>query len=284
MAKKSQAEGKIRGSIVNGIFYPSEEDKLRSLLEKLLNESPEKPGNAFAIVSPHAGYSYAGGIIASAFKSALKRTIKYIVIIAPIHNNPSNGIFLPESKFFLTPIGSIPVNQEMVEEMHSCSTEILCKDLPHLEEHCIEVQLPFIRHLFPQASIIPVLLGNSAMRNIKMLSNALQLTFSPHYMHTLFVITANMSGYIREEDADRETELLISLIIEKNWKGIVAQKENKTLSSCGAGCIASILSFNNVNYRLRVIEQNSSLSIEQNRKKKVNYASIAIYNEENDGV
>jgi AmmeMemoRadiSam system protein B len=173
-------------------------------------------------------------------------------------------------------------NQELVEEMHSCSTEILCKDLPHLEEHCIEVQLPFIRYLFPHASIIPVLLGNSTMRNIKMLSNALQLTFSSLYAHTLFVVTANMTGYIKEEDADKETELLLSLIMEQKWKDIIEQKEKGHLSSCGAGCIASILSFNNVNYRLKVIEQDSSLKIEQHKKKKVNYASIAIYNREND--
>ena len=195
MSKKIPSDGKIRESIVNGIFYPSEEKELITLIENLMSQTERDPGDAFAIITPHAGYTYAGKQIARAFKSTINRQIKNIVIVAPIHSKQDPGIYLPESKFFLTPIGSIPVNQDLVDELLTCSTNILNKDIPHLEEHCIELQLPFIRYLFPNIPIVPILLGNSSEKNIKLLSNALQLTFSSSYDHTLFIITSNMSAY-----------------------------------------------------------------------------------------
>jgi len=278
MGKKASKEGKIRESIVDGIFYPSESKELGSLLEKLINGTKKVKGDAFAIITPHAGYSYAGDLLASAFVSAMDRNIENIIIIAPVHNYSSSGIYLPESKFFLTPLGSILVNQELVQELLSCSTKILSMDIPHLEEHCIELQLPFIRYIFPNASIVPVLLGDPSIQNIKILSNALQLTFSPIYNKTLFVITANMTAHINKEEADKETLLLLDNIREKKWQEIANLKKNNNISSCGAGCISTILSFN-LDYKIKVLKQGSSGVQGLNKKKVVNYAAISLYRE-----
>jgi AmmeMemoRadiSam system protein B len=278
MAKKAPHEGKIRESIVDGIFYPAEEEELTALIESLLEKSGEDAGNAFAIISPHAGYSYAGEIIARSFKASAKRNIKDVVILAPIHTDPIDHIFLPESKFFLTPLGSLKVNQELADELLSCSTNILRKDLPHLEEHCIEVHLPFIKYLFPEANIVPILLGNSSLRNIKILSNALQLTFAPVYSSTLFVVSSNMTTHMNKEIAEHETKTLIDLITKIDWKGIATAKVSGEISSCGAACIATILSFNDIEYDIRVTSTGSSESLNEDKGDIVNYASISIYN------
>jgi MEMO1 family protein len=277
MGKKSPSDGKIRESIVNGIFYPSEENELLGLVKSLMKNTKRESGDAFAIVSPHAGYSYAGKQIAQAFKTAASRQIKNIVIIAPIHSKPESGIYLPESKFFLTPIGSIPVNQELAEEILSCSTRIVSQDIPHLEEHCIELQLPFVRYLFPNASIIPILIGDSSEKNIKLLSNALQLTFSSIYESTLFVISSNMSAFVKKDNADHETELLLNLILDHDWKGILRSREKGEITACGAGCISTLLLFNDMSYDINVIDRGSSADIDKGRKKIVNYAAIAFY-------
>lgn len=283
MGKKFPSDGKIRESIVNGIFYPSEEKELLSLIKKLMNKTNKVPGDAFAIISPHAGYTYAGKYIAQAFKSTLKRQIKNVVIVAPIHSKPNSGIYLPESKFFLTPIGSLPVNQELVEELLACSTGILNQDIPHLEEHCIELQLPFVRYLFPHASIVPILLGNSSKKNIKVLGNALQLTFSSCYANTLFIISSNMSAYIAEEEANRETDTLLNLIQNHDWQAIIESKGKGEISSCGAGCISTLLSFSNISYNIEVVGRGSSAQIDTSKKKVVNYAAIALYLKKQEG-
>jgi AmmeMemoRadiSam system protein B len=278
MARKSPQDGKIRESIVDGIFYPAEENELRTLIDNLIQTSKAEEGSAFAIVAPHAGYSYAGEFIASSFKAASKRAVKNVVIIAPIHTDPEANIFLPESKFFLTPLGAIEVNMQLANEILSCSTSILQKDLPHLEEHCIEVHLPFIRHLFPDAKIVPILLGNSTTSCVKLLSNALQLTFAHSYSQTLFVVSANMTSHMNKENTEIETKILFDLINAFDWRGIIEAKASGRISSCGAGCISTILSFNEIEYETKIIATGSSEKQNEEHGEIVTYASIAINN------
>jgi AmmeMemoRadiSam system protein B len=278
MAKKFPQDGKIRESIVDGIFYPSDEEGLHALIERLLSSSPAETGSSFAIISPHAGYSYAGEFMASSFKSARKRSVKNVVVIAPIHTDPMSNVFLPESKFFLTPLGAIEVNQEVVEDLLSCSTSILRKDLPHLEEHCIEVQLPFVKYLFPDAKIVPILLGNHTMSNVKSLSNALQLTFSQTYGETLFVVSANMTSHMNKQDTEEETRTLLELIERLDWRGIVEAKNSGKISSCGAGCISAILSFNDIDYDARILSTGSSEKQSEEDGEVVTYAAISVIN------
>jgi MEMO1 family protein len=278
MAKRFPQDGKIRESIVDGIFYPAEEEELTKLIENLLKTCKGDTGDAFAIISPHAGYSFAGEFIASSFKAAMKRPVKNVVIVAPVHTDPISNIFLPESKFFLTPLGAIEVNQSIIEELLSCSTNILRQDLPHLEEHCIEVHLPFIRYLFPEARIVPILLGSSTMSCIKLLSNALQLTFAGSYAQTLFVVSANMTSHMTKYDTDEETDKFLDMIKRSDWKGIAEARAKGVISSCGAACISTILSFNEVEFSAKIIATGSSGEQSEEAGDVVTYAAIALEN------
>ncbi|MBN1411186.1 MAG: AmmeMemoRadiSam system protein B [Spirochaetales bacterium] len=280
MATKAQEDGKIREYIFNGIFYPDDENELTSVIQTLIKSSKAPKGESLAIISPHAGYTIAGNLIASAFKSAMKRNIKTVVIIAPIHNDPPNEVVLPESKYFLTPLGSIKVNHDYIDELSSCSNAIICNDIPHLEEHCIEIQLPFIKYLFPKADIVPILLGNPTMKNIKLLSNALQLTFKALYPTTLFVISANMTSFLNSEEAKKEFDVLLNLITEKNWQGIPEAYSRKKISSCGSGCIATVLSFNNIDFDIKILENGSSDQFDKDIDKIVMYSAISMIQKE----
>lgn len=270
---------KIREPIVEGIFYPSNKKRLRLIIENLISISNIPSGNSFAIISPHAGQRYSGHLSAGAFKSALEKDIKIAVILAPVHRDPANEIYLPESEYFKTPIGMITVNQNIIDELIACSTNLLRNDIPHLEEHCIEVQLPFLQYLFPTATIVPILMGSTTMKNVKSLSNALQLTFADKYDQTLFVVSANMTSYIKGHNADIEAQSIIKLIKNTDWQGIIKATEKGDISSCGAGCIATILSFEQIKYRIEVLDQCTSAETNFDYSELVHYASIAIYND-----
>ena len=276
MGNSHSGDGKIREAIVNGIFYPAEEEQLEARLRQLLGENKTKESDAFAVISPHAGYNYAGTCIASAFRSARKRKIRNIVILAPVHNDPKDQIILPESKYFLTPIGAIEVNKTLVDELLECSTAIDQNDIPHLGEHCIEVQLPFMRYLFPDAKLVPILLGKPSERNIKVLANALQLTFSHLYHETLFIATANLTSYIEGKGSEQEAELFLSLIESNDTAGIIQAMQTKKISSCGAGCVAALLSFRKIQYRIEVLNRNSSMAANNDAERLVHYAAIAL--------
>ena len=266
----------IREPIVDGIFYPENKEELEVKITRLLEQTKKYKGSAFGIISPHAGLEYSGQIMAAAYQSAANRKIKTIVILAPVHREPLDNIILPESNQFKTPLGVMKVNQKYIEELISCGTRIVRDEIPHLEEHCIEIQLPFLQILFPDADIIPILIGKTKPGNIKLLSNALQLIFAEHYETTLFVSTANIATSYIQKNSQKEAEKFINLIKEVNIQGIIEAKSQKKISSCGWMCAATILSFANMNYKVDVLMNSSSEKINSGSNNIVHYAAISL--------
>jgi AmmeMemoRadiSam system protein B len=271
---------KIREPIVEGIFYPSDEKHARQLIKKLLSQAGGSQGNALAIMAPHAGYRYAGPIAASSFLAASGRKVKYIVILAPAHRDPQEEIYLPESESFRTPFGLMRVDHALLDELVECSTLFFKNDIPHLEEHCIEVQLPFVQYLFPDAVIVPILLGKVNAGTVKLLSNALQVVFAERYEETLFIISANLTSYIKGTDARQEADTLLRLIARGDSMGIIDAHAKRKISSCGAGCIATLLSFQNINWISEVISHGCSADTNFNYNELVHYAAISFHKKE----
>ena len=250
---------RIREPLVNGIFYPDEKELLKKTVTDFLDREEKYTDSSFAVISPHACYDYAGDIMAAAYKSASKRKISTVVILAPLHRENRDEIILPESCFFKTPLGLVRINDEITDELLSCSNLVIKNDIPHLEEHCIEIQLPFIQVLFPEADIVPVLMSKSKPRNIKLLSNALQLVLSNKYDDILFAVSANIASCTEGRNkANDEAGLLISLMLEGNWQGIQESLKERKISTCGADCISALLNFNGMKYRISLLKQNDS--------------------------
>ena len=270
---------KIRDSIVEGIFYPAEKSDLEARVRELLEGAETPPDDAFALISPHASYDFSGRHIAEAFRASSTREIDTVVLLAPVHREKGEYIVLPESDRFSTPMGSITVDQDRVDELLSCSTGITRNDIPHLEEHSIEVQLPFIQLLFPEASIIPILIGEPKPKSVTALSQGLQLIFQNEMEKTLFVASSNMSYAKTREKSDQETERLLDLIYSLEWKNIIDASQKGDLSTCGAGGIATLLSFKGIEYRPELLSRGSSKDLDPRSLNAVNYAAVALHND-----
>jgi AmmeMemoRadiSam system protein B len=270
------AKGKTRPTIVDGIFYPAERGRLRSLVEDLLEGSAVPEGDCFGMVSPHAGYSYAGSVIAAAFRSISKRKVKTAVLIGPVHRDPAEAIFLPESELFSTPLGPLCVDTDAVKILRSRQPIFTVSDVPHLEEHCLEVQLPFLANLFPEVSIVPLLIGKASVRTIETLSNALRLTFESQADYTVYIVSANMASYMKGTDTASESEAIMGLIESKDWRGIALASGKSGISSCGAAGIAAVLSLGGAEVKIERLAEADSRGIDGDPKRAVHYAAFGI--------
>ncbi len=270
------AKGKLRPTIVDGIFYPAQKGKLRSQVEALLTRSKTPEGRLYAVISPHAGYSYAGDVIASAFRAIAKRKVKTVVLLGPVHRDPLEGVFLPESEEFDTPLGSVSVDMEAVNALASAGGIFTTSEIPHLEEHCIEVQLPFIIHLFPEASIVPLLIGEMKLKTIQALSDALAAAFKRGAEDTVFIASANMASYMRGTDMQKESETMKGLILQRDWRGIAAAVEKGGLSSCGTAGVAALLNMGGDGLSVDLLAEADSRAVDGDRNRGVHYASFGL--------
>lgn len=265
-------ERTIREPVVEGVFYPSEAGQLEGEIRTRLQASSIIADRARAIVVPYAGYAYCGNQLAAGYKACAALQIERAIIVGPSHHDPGDGVFLPESRGFRVPTGVLPVDVDSV--VRAAGESVVVDDLPHLDEHSIEIQLPFVRYLYPKARVVPVLVGRPTVAGAAALAGALGRIAPSLTDRDLLIVSSNLSGSLDRRDARREAGMIIDLILENDWKGLRWAMDGGGLSAAGAACLAGALEYLDGSGRWEVIDQGSSFAVDADPSNCVEYAAI----------
>ncbi len=265
----------IRPPLVDGLFYPGRRETLAALIDDLIARSQAPRGSCGTIITPHAGYDFVGEVMAAAFRATSLRPVRTAVLIGPAHREGDDGLFLPESESFATPLGGIPVDRSAVAALCAADPLFRVSDVPHLEEHCLELQLPFLARLFPGLSIVPILVGGTRLATATTLARSLQLTFADTGDYTVFVVTANIASYMTGKDPDAEKDLMETLLGRADWRGIVAGAEKRQVSACCAAGIAAALAMA-APAQVEILARGRSNAEGNDESRVVHYAGVRI--------
>jgi AmmeMemoRadiSam system protein B len=241
---------KNRFPIVGGLFYPEDPRILKARLRSWGLEGGN--GTAGIILAPHGAWELTGRIAGAAFARVAgtlpggggRREMaeaNKVVLLGPIHQSGRKGLYLSDSAFFETPLGSLPVDQKLNRELASCSTLFEINDIPHLAEHSLEVLLPLVKYCYPSAGIIPILMGSSRPALVSGLAGALNLVLKKRMKRTLLIVSTNLSANMDGEKAQEEADEFIRLLTNKNHDEFLAAYNEGRISACGAALLAELL-------------------------------------------
>ena len=220
-----------------GKFYPGDKDTLEITLSQLFARCKKSPGNwnVRAIISPHAGYQFSGGVAASAFSAIPKDAVyKNIFIIGSSHVMYFNGASVYNCGDYITPLGKVPVNKEIANKLINDNKVFKFPISAHIQEHSIENQLPFIQYYFKVIpTIVPVIIGTDDENTVKKVAEALRPWFTPE---NLFVISSDFSHYPSYKEANENDKLTALSIISGDPKTFL-----KTLSDNSAKQIPGLV-------------------------------------------
>lgn len=208
--KAPEVWGHVRLPAVAGAFYPAQARPLREAVSECLRRGcPGEGKPPKAVIAPHAGYAYSGPIAGSAFAALLRnRDAKRVVLLGPSHQFAFECLALSESIGFATPLGVVPVDTEAGQLLKELP-QVQKLEEPHVPEHSLEVELPFLQQCIPFFKIVPLLVGQASDESIAQVLDA--LWGGPE---TVFVISSDLSHYLNYEEA-RELDELTAQSIER---------------------------------------------------------------------
>lgn len=205
----------IRVPAVAGTFYPADPGRLRAMVEEDLAEATGVPALAStkAIIAPHAGYAYSGPVAGYAFAALRERAadIRRVVAIGPAHFVPIRGIAVPSAAAFRTPLGDVPVDRTAIQAIRDLP-QIRLADVPHRDEHALEVELPFLQAVLGEFTLVPLVVGDATPAAVAEVLE--RLWGGPE---TLIVISSDLSHYepyARAQHHDVATALAIEQLDE----------------------------------------------------------------------
>jgi AmmeMemoRadiSam system protein B len=150
-----------RKPAVAGQFYPGQYeacvDEINECLETGTIAEP-LPDTIHAAIVPHAGWTFSGCVAALAFSAIRQQHEKVhtFVIFGAAHGYFGQAPAVYDRGTWTTPLGEAAVDEDLADAVVSGSIAVGNTDA-HAAEHSIEVQVPFIQHLFAGAKILPVL-------------------------------------------------------------------------------------------------------------------------------
>ena len=223
------------------MFYPEAPADLERDLDTMLNRVPsqEELRGLRAVVVPHAGYPYSGFTAAHAF--ALLRGLQYdcVIAVGPSHREYFNGISIYPGEGYETPLGVVPVNDEVRSLLLAEGGAMMESDLGHRSEHCIEVQLPFLQRTLGGFSFVPVIMGDQKRGMCEQLASA--LAHIARTRNVLLIASSDLSHYHPYNEAVVLDERVIRTVEQSSWTTFIDKFEDESFEACGGGPIASVL-------------------------------------------
>ncbi|HTP09808.1 MAG TPA: AmmeMemoRadiSam system protein B [Anaerolineae bacterium] len=245
MATKLVNENEIRPPAVAGAFYPANLVQLAQQIDGYLAEAQRLEPEPSIIIVPHAGYVFSGGVAAHSFKQALDRGYASVIILGFNHSYAYgfDGAAIWPSGAWHTPLGDVSIDAALAQRILEADPKIFNTDRSiHLDEHSLEVQVPFIQRVLPGVPIVPISIGRPTLENVQAIADALAqvLRTAPK---TLVVTSTDLSHYPRYQDAVRVDHSSINAVISLDPLALDAWDEeamsgrtpNLHTTMCGKG-------------------------------------------------
>lgn len=236
---------RTRAAAVAGTWYPRMPAALENDVDTYVEAADvQLPSGLVAIVAPHAGLMFSGPVGAYAYKAAARESLDVVFLVGPSHFMAFDGVSVWPEGAFATPLGEARVDAAAAGEILQSPT---AHDLPapHLREHSLEMQLPFVRRLMPDAAIVPILMGLQQADTIRELAEA--LARAARSRRALLVASTDLSHYFDARTAAWLDQRVQDRVAAFDAEGLLAlfeqypEHERGRYVACGGGPAIAVM-------------------------------------------
>jgi AmmeMemoRadiSam system protein B len=236
----------IRPAAVAGSWYPGTRGALEQEVDGLLaSASVPALRDVVAVISPHAGMMFSGGVAAHAYRVVADQDVETIVLVGPSHFVGFEGVAICERGGFETPLGVAQIDEPLASALMAASPVIRPHPSAHVREHSLEMQLPFIQRTL-SARIVPLVIGYQTRETILALAAALHSALVHH--RVVIAASTDLSHYFPAEQAEKLDARVRRLVAAFDPDGLLdefesyPEHERGRFVACGGGAaIAAML-------------------------------------------
>jgi len=229
----------IRKPQVAGQFYPGSASGLKKQIESLIEKGQRREA-ALGLVSPHAGYTFSGSVAGACF-SRVKLT-KTVILLGPNHTGQGTAFSIMTEGAWRTPLGNVEIDARLAKKILANSKYLQEDTRAHLDEHSIEVQLPFLQFFSSELRIVPIVLSPADFLTYDEIGKAIAKAIKEAGENSLIVASSDMSHYETQEKAKTNDDLAIESILKLDGKGLMERIKRFNITMCGYGPTICMLS------------------------------------------
>lgn len=273
----------VKEPAVAGSFYPADRKKLTEDVDLYLAQPGDSPaeGRLLAIVAPHAGYIYSGGVAGYSYAKLKGKDIRKVILLGPSHYAALSGAVIYPGGGLGTPLGTVKVDESLARSLADEKMGVKLAAEPFEREHSLEVQLPFLQRVLKDFSVVPILIGRMTADSYKHLGDRIAAILK-NDESALVVISTDLSHYHDSTTAagmDRKVLDAIERLSGGDLERLLGSGEGE---ACGGGPVlygmAAARGAGATEAKLYKYADSGDVS--GDRKKVVGYGALGFYKQE----
>ncbi len=228
----------IRKPVVAGAFYPGGKKELTQQLAEMIDVVEPKK-KVIGLISPHAGYIYSGACAGKGFGRVVVPDT--VIVLGVNHHGFGHAYAVDGHDAWNTPLGDIAIDIQLREKLVANSGIFMVDSTAGSREHSLEVQVPFIQYVNPNAKILPITISsvyaNTLIAAGKEIARAIQ-----GRNDVLIVASTDMSHYIDAESAKLKDSKAIEKIQKLDAEGLFNTVASERITMCGVSPTTMMIS------------------------------------------
>lgn len=221
-----------RQPVVAGRFYDGNPDRLYEMVDGFLGlGTPSDDQKTLLAMAPHAGYVYSGAVCGKTLGSAnLESTI---LLLGPNHTGQGDRFALWADGHWDIPGGSVSVDVELAQALLDVEPMITSDTAAHMNEHSLEVLLPFLYRLNPATTIVPIAVSAHVFDDVANVGKAVGKTLAQFDRPVSIVVSSDMSHYITHDEAKRMDSMALEAAVNLDPRALFSTVREQQISMCG---------------------------------------------------
>lgn len=226
-----------REPIVAGRFYPAGPAALAAEARGYLSGAKQKSeAPTILAMSPHAGYLYSGAVCGATLGQA--NLADTILLLGPNHTGRGRPLAVWSRGVWAGPGFELAVDEDTASALLAEEPALEHDTAAHLGEHSLEVILPFLWILNPDARIVPVAVAVHDPLVLDRVGRAMAATLAARGRAVSVVVSSDMSHYLPAREAKKRDALALERILALDPIGLSRVVRERDISMCGAAPMA----------------------------------------------
>ena len=221
---------------------------------------------------------YSGGVAARAYRQLMDRDFDVVAVIAPSHKIYFDEISIYNGTAYETPLGQISVEQEMARKLATLHPGIIYSNIGHnIDEHSLEVQLPFLQRVIEDFKILPIVMGNQDPANVDILAEALAKLLKDE--KALIVASSDLSHFHNYDKAKMLDNVVVEHINNFDADKLGRDLQKGLCEMCGGGPVQAMMKATKIlgAQKSKVLLYRNSGDITGDHNQVVGYLSAMFY-------
>ncbi len=162
------------------------------------------------------------------------------MILGPNHYGVGSGVAVMDSGVWRTPLGDVEIDTETARGIVRRSGIIDIDESAHVNEHSIEVQLPFLQYVYGSSfKFVPICFLMQDLDTCSEVGEALAETLKGR--NAVIIASTDMTHYEPHRRATEKDEKAIDAVLKLDERLLHSVLRTHNISACGYGPVTALI-------------------------------------------